>query len=178
MAAPKRSRIQVERDRLTIAELHLKGWTQQRIADWLGLNKSNICRELKKIKAQWQAETIEDHNLYVQQELRRLAMLEAEHWDAWTRSQQSKEITHFEKLLVGKDESGSPVGRVKQGTRAEQRVGDVVFLNGIQKVIDSRCKLLGLYPTEREAAAEIHLNESQLSVIGQLMGEASRATDN
>jgi IS30 family transposase len=57
--------------------LHLKGWSQQRIADLLELDKSNICRELKKIKDQWKAEAIEDHNLYVQQELRRLAMLEA-----------------------------------------------------------------------------------------------------
>lgn len=174
MAANKRSKIQRERDRLTIAELLLKGWSQQRIADWLDLDKSGISREVRAIKAQWQVETIEDHNLYVQQELRRLAMLEAEHWDAWERSQQSKETTHLEKLLVGKDESGSPMGRVRQGTRAEARVGDVVFLNGIQKVIDSRCKLLGLYPTERESAAEIHLNDSQLSVIGQLMGEAQR----
>lgn len=177
MAAPKRSKIQHERDRLTIAELHLKGWTQQRIADFLELDKSNICRELKKIKAQWQAQTIEDHNLYVQQELRRLAMLEAELWDGWTRSQESREVSLNEKNLTGKDTSGNPVGRLKVATRVEQRTGDISFLGGIQRVIDSRCRLLGLYPSERDSAAEIHLNDSQISVIGQLMKEANGSTN-
>jgi len=172
VAENKRSRIQRERDRLTIAELLLKGWTQQRIADFLELDKSGICREVKKLKAQWQAETAEDRNLYIKQELRRLAMLEAEHWAAWERSQQSRETTSLEKLLVGKDEGGSPVGRVKQGTRAEQRVGDVVFLNGIQRVIDSRCKLLGLFPTDNNSESQVYLSDAQLGVIGSLMREA------
>jgi len=111
VAANKRSKIQRERDRLTIAELLLKGWSQQRIADWLDLDKSNICREVKKIKTQWQAETIENHNFYIQSALRRLAMLEAEHWAAWERAQCSKETTHLEKLLTGNDDSGAPTGK-------------------------------------------------------------------
>lgn len=111
MTAPKFSKIQRERDRLTIGELHLKGWSQQQIADFMELNKSHICRELQKVKIAWKAEPIEEHRLYVQKELRRLAILEAEYRAAWERSQ--------------------------------QQAGDAVFLNGIQKVIDTRCKLLG-----------------------------------
>ena len=146
MAAPKRLKIQRERDRLTIAELYLKGWSQQRIGDFLELDKSNICRELKKIKTQWKQETIEEHNLYVQQELSRLSMLEAEYWDGWERSQQSRESSSLEKLVTGRDEAGSPQGRVRQATRSQQQVGDAIFLNGVAKVIDTRCKLLALYP--------------------------------
>lgn len=171
MAAPKRSKIQRERDRLTIAELHLKGWSQQRIADFLELDKSNICREIKKIKEQWKAETIEEHSLYVQQELRRLAMLEAEYWAGWERSQQGKETSLTEKLATGKDEQGNALGRVKLATRTEQRVGDAIFLNGIQKIIDARCKLLGLYPTDDNSASQVQLSDAQLSVIGSLMKE-------
>lgn len=140
MAAPKRSKIQRERDRLTIAELSLKGWSQQRIADFMELNKSNICRELKKIKAAWKTETIDEHGLYVQKELQRLSMLEAEYWAGWERSQQSKESSLDERLGTGGGER-----RVKLATRTEQRVDEAIFLNGIQKVIEARCKLLGLY---------------------------------
>lgn len=153
MAAPKRSKIQRERDRLTIAELHLKGWSQQRIADFLELDKSNICRELKKIKDQWKAEAIEDHNLYVQQELRRLAMLEAEYWAGWERSQQGKETSLTEKLATGKDEAGQVLGRVKQATRTEQKVGDAAFLNGILSCVKERARLLDLYPKEAKPEA-------------------------
>ncbi len=170
MAAPKRSKIQRERDQLTIAELHLKGWTQQRIADHLELDKSNICRELKKIKAGWKSETIEDHNLYVQQELRRLAMLEAEFWDAWQRSQEQRETSLTERLATGKNEAGEVLGRIRQATRSEQKVGEAAFLSGIQKVIDTRCKLLGLFPDEKSSAGNvIAFSDQQVDVLAQLM---------
>lgn len=172
MAAPKRSKIQRERDRLTIAELHLKGWSQQRIADFLELDKSNICRELKNVKAEWKAEAIEDHNFYIQQELRRLAMLEAEYWAGWERSQEGRETSVNEKLVTGKDQAGNALGRVKLATRTEQRIGDAAFLSGVQKVIDARCKLLGLYPTDDNSASQVHLSDAQLSAIGSLMKEA------
>lgn len=177
MAAPKRSKIQRERDRLTIAELYLKGWSQQKIADFLELNKSGICRELKKIKQNWKAETIEEHGLYVQQELKRLAMLEAEHWAAWQRSQESRETNSLEKLVSGKDAAGSPVGRLKQNTRSQQQVGDAVFLTGIQRVIDVRCKLLGLYPSQEATAGQsITFSEGQLGVLGKLMADADNVS--
>jgi hypothetical protein len=35
MPAPKRSKIQRERDRATISTLYLQGWTQQRIAEYM-----------------------------------------------------------------------------------------------------------------------------------------------
>ena len=181
MAAPKRSKIQRERDRLTIADLHLKGWNQQKIADFLELNKSNICRELKKIRAAWQAETIEQHGLYVQKELKRLSMLEAEYWSAWERSQQSKESSLKERLgLDGDGES-----RVKIAKRTEQRVGDPAFLTGVQKVIDSRCKLLGLHPDAHSQDANNPtgtgggLSDSAADVIrSQILGIRTNAQPN
>lgn len=98
-------------------------------------------------------------------------MLEAEYWAGWERSQQGKETSLTEKLATGKDEQGNALGRVKLATRTEQRVGDGAFLNGIQKVIDARCKLLGLYPTDDNSASQVQLSDAQLSVIGSLMKE-------
>jgi len=155
----------------------LKGWNQQRIADFLELDKSGICRELKKIKTEWKAATIEDHNLYIQQELRRLAMLEAEYWAAWERSQQSKESSLNERLATGKDESGQALGRVKLATRTEQRIGEAAFLNGILNCLKERAKLLGLYPEEATAGQSITLSDGQLGVLGQLMGENHVSND-
>lgn len=178
MAAPKRSKIQRERDRLTIAELYLKGWSQQRIADLLELDKSNICRELKKIKEQWKSQAIEDHNLYVQQELRRLAMLEAEYWAGWETSQQSKEISLNERLATGRDEVGQVLGRVKQATRTEQKVGDATFLNGVLSCVKERARLLDLYPKEvkpEATQAETQLKD-YLTYLASKNGNHSSAT--
>lgn len=161
MTGPKRSKIQQERDRLTIAELYLKGWSQQRIADFLELDKSNISREIKKVKASWKAEAIEDYGIYVQGELRRLAMLESEYWAGWERSQQSREVSMNERLATGKDELEQFLSRIKQSTRTEQRVGDAVFLNGILSCIKERAKLLDLYPKETKQQESVEA-EGQL----------------
>ena len=77
---PKRSKIQRERDRVTMAELHLKGWTMARIGEYLELHESTVSRELKKVKQAWKAESVRDYDLHVVEELRRLAMVEAVSW--------------------------------------------------------------------------------------------------
>lgn len=143
MAAPKRSKIQRERDRATIAELYLKGWSQSRIGEYLELDQSNVSRELKKIKANWKAESTRDYDLYVQEEVRRLSIIEAEYWDGWQRSQTSKEQTLQEKLTEVAEGSDS---KVKAQKRTESRVGDPRFLEGLLKCVDQRAKLLDLYP--------------------------------
>jgi hypothetical protein len=141
MAAPKRSKIQRERDRATIAELYLKGWTQAKIASYLELNQSQISRELSKVKARWQAESIQNYDLHVVEQLRRLAMLEAEFWAAWEQSRLPKESTSSQKR-------GSKIAVAK---RTESRAGNPQFLQGVQWCIDRRCKLLGLdAPTKNE----------------------------
>jgi len=178
MVGARRSKIQLERDRLTISELHLKGWSQQRIADHLEVDKSTICREIKKIKAAWKAEVIEDHDILVKQELRRLAMLEAEYWDAWQRSQQQRDTSFSERLATGKNEAGEVLGRIRQATKSEQKVGEAVFLNGIQRVVDSRCKLLGLFPEEKSGAGSaISFSDQQVSVLSQLMQVSDNTTN-
>lgn len=143
--ANKRSPIQRERDELTIAELNLKGWTQRAIADHLELSVSMVNATLKKIKNQWAKQKLEDTDLAMKQELKRLSMLEAEYWKAWERSQGDQEVTLSERLAsAGKGGQDGSIGRLKTATRIERKVGDVQFLNGINKVIESRCKIRGL----------------------------------
>lgn len=143
--ANKRSPIQRERDELTIAELNLKGWTQRAIADHLEISVSMVNATLKKIKQQWAKQKLEDTDLAIKQELKRLSMLESEYWKAWERSQGDRELTLSERLATaGKDGQANKVGRLKTATRVESSVGDPQFLNGVAKVIDARCKLRGL----------------------------------
>ena len=91
MPPGKRSKVQQERDRATISELYLRGWTQAKIGEYLELNQSNISREFTKVKAAWKQQAISDCDLHIAEQLRRLGMIEAEHWVAWQRSQTAKE---------------------------------------------------------------------------------------
>lgn len=180
MAANKRSKIQRDRDRQTISELLLKGWTHQRIADLLEVDRSMVTKDAKAIRAGWKAEALEDTDIYVRAELHRIAMLEAEYWDAWQRSQQDKQTTVQERLssLIESDSSDGSGGRSKVLLRKEQRTGELAALNGIVKCIELRSKLLGLFPeASATAGGQVHLNENQLSVIASLMGEQHGAAN-
>lgn len=153
MAAPKRSKIQQLRDRATIAELYLKGWSQIRIGEFLELNQSNISRELTKIKAGWKAETNRDYDLVVEEQLHRLSMVELQYWDGWQRSQIIKEQTMQERMNEAVESSKAKVQR-----RTETRVGDPRFLEGIIKCVQERGKLLDLYPSHSDRSEAISSN--------------------
>lgn len=152
----KRSKIQQERDRLTISELYLKGWSQWRIGEYLEVDQSTICRELKKIKQAWKAEAVRDYDLHVDEQLRRLAMLEAEHWEAWQRSQTAKEQSLSEKMA---EAASGGDAKTKIQRRTETRIGDPRFLEGLLKCNQERSKLLDLYPSANsdQSAAEQNL---------------------
>ena len=157
MAAPKRSKIQRERDRVTISELYLKGWSQAKIGEYLELNQSQISRELSKIKAAWKAEATRDYDLHVDEQLRRLAMVESEYWEGWERSQTAKEQSLQEKLT---EAATSRDSKAKIQRRTETRIGDPRFLEGLIKTIQERSKLLDLYPasnSDQSVAAEQNL---------------------
>lgn len=165
MAAQKRSKIQRERDRVTISELYLKGWSQAKIGEYLELNQSQISRELSKIKAAWKAEATRDYDLHVDEQLRRLAMVEAEYWSGWERSQTAKEQSLQEKLTeaaTSRDSKDRDSNAKIQG-RTETRVGDPRFLEGIVKCNQERSKLLDLYPTSSAPTSDSNASAPGLS---------------
>lgn len=155
MAAPKRTKIQRERDRVTIAELYLKGWTQAKIADYLELSQPGIWRELKKIKELWIQESIHNYDLFVTEQLYRLSMIESELWQGWQRSQEDKEQSIHEKLIGAADSD-----RLKAQRRTESRVGDVRFLDKLLECIEQRCRLLGLYNQPNNVVTASNVNNN------------------
>ncbi len=169
----KRSKTQRQLDRATVGRLTLQGWSQSDIAQYLELDQSTISRDLKAIEQQWKQSAVRDFDLDRQAELERLALLEKEHWAAWERSQQGKETSSLEKLVLGKDDAGQLLGRIKQATRSEQRIGDVQFLNGVGKCIEIRAKLLGLFPSEKTGSGSaIAFTDSQIDLLATLMKES------
>lgn len=147
MVGLRRSKIQQERDRVTIAELYLKGWNQARIGEYLEVDQSTICRELKKIKAAWKAESVRDYDLHVDMQLHRLALVEAQYWSGWERSQAAKEQSLSEKMA---EVASGGDSKTKIQRRTETRIGDPRFLEGLLRCNQERSKLLDLYPSDRE----------------------------
>lgn len=175
MAKP-RSKIQRERDLAIVAELRLKGYTQLQIADQLEVTQANVSRDLKVLEKKWRESALRDFDLDRTMTLEKLRLAEKEYWDAWQRSQESKETSVREQLRNAiSSESGGPIagnGRVRLSTKTEQKTGEAVFLNGVVKCVELQAKLLGLFPEgATNIGGSIQLNESQLGTIAALMGE-------
>lgn len=150
MAAPKRTKTERVQHRALIAELLLKNWTQAAIGQYLEISQSQVSRELRRIKEDWKKESERDFELSIQQELKRLELIERTYWEAWEKSLQPKESTSSEK-------KGS---ELKVGKRSEQRAGNPAFLKGVMDCIDRRCKLLGLdAPIKSEVTSALSVSQ-------------------
>jgi predicted DNA-binding protein YlxM (UPF0122 family) len=178
MPGKRREGIQIERDRQTIMELACKGWSMQKIADYLEVSKTTVHRELGVVKQAWLDSTIEDRSLYVKQELQRLSMVESEYWAAWERSQ-SPQTTLTESDIAPEDaieaQMNEAIGgssALKLSKRTQTTAGNPQFLGGVVKVIETRSKLLGLFPDGSTAGSQLQMSDQQLQVLGELMKES------
>lgn len=160
MGAPKRSRAQRQRDLDQISALYLKGWRQVDIAEEIGVTQQQIAYDLKEIHARWRESSVRNLDEAKAMELARLDELEREYWAAWERSKGEKtKARQFGKM----DADGQ-----RQIERAvmekEQLIGNPAFLAGVEKCIDMRCKLLGIYAPTRLDAWMRNLDLGKLSL--------------
>lgn len=138
MAERSRTEEERERDLERIAELYVRGYTQQAIANEIGVSRSQIAYDLKTIRTRWQASTLRNFDAAKEEELSKLDAVEQEAWDAYRRSQKEKQKTVTEKV------EGDSSGRTKAQVTKETANGDPRFLAIIQTCIDRRCKILGI----------------------------------
>jgi acyl-CoA-binding protein len=156
----------------------LQGKTQQEIANFLELDRSMVSREVKAIRQEWKQSSVRDFDESRGQKLAELEVVKSELWQAWQESKQQKETTLQEQIALldegGTDGAGK---RIKVATKQQSTTGDVAYLSGIVSCIKEESKLLGLYPEETTAGQSITLSDSQLGVLGQLMGERHVSDD-
>jgi hypothetical protein len=138
-----------------VASYYVKGWTAPKIAEIMNtlfypergqlvtvnMTRKDINRAIKI----WQASVLTDTAQRVVVELTKLDHLEAAYWEGWERSKEDAVTTLSES-------GGGPRGNTnKDRTLRVGQAGDARFLDGINKVIDQRCKLMGLNkPVEPE----------------------------
>lgn len=172
MAAPKRSAIQIERDREEIARRYLHGETQQQIADALEMTRQMIGYDLKAIQEAWRASALRNFDEAKAQELAKIDEVEREAWDAWFNSKKPRLITFKETVLQGKqrpsqtldvlddddeEDETEDIGafeellnaRTKERVTREEMLGDPRFLLIVHSCIERRSKLLGLDEPEK-----------------------------
>jgi hypothetical protein len=113
MPRPQSDRHAALARRARAAELYVRGWTQQRIADHLNVTQQAVCRALKLIRREWRAARLRNYDQLVDEQLPRIDAIEAAAWDGWERS------------------------------RAAGGAGNVRFLAVALNCVERRCKLIG-----------------------------------
>lgn len=125
-----------------IAQLYfVRRWTQARIGDYFGITADAVSKRIKNMKKEWRNSKLENADIFVKQELLKLAKLEEEAWDAWYRSIGKSVST---KTIKGEDDSVSSTIITEN-----ELVGDPRFLQRLENISSIRAKLLGLNAPDR-----------------------------
>ena len=160
-----RSAAQVSADRMAIARLALKEYTQLEIANMLEISQSTVSRELQKLREDWKAAAVRDISLERGRVVTKIRMVQHEAWNSWQLSLQSQKSTLYE--VAGSDavsrfmdsqgadegeevEEGdrAPIGRQKYRQTEKQPTGNPSYLRVLLEAIRDESRLLDLYPKE------------------------------
>ena len=131
-------------DDARIAELYLRGWTQAAIGREFNVTQQAISKRVMIIIEEWRDAAIHDISLLKAGELEKLSVLEGQYWDAWEKSQRDfKETTK----TTGIDLIGDAIN--KKIVKERKVAGEAVYLEGIRKCIELRCKILGVQEADK-----------------------------
>ncbi len=157
MAANKRTKTQIQKDRVEIARLYLQGETQAAIGQKLGLVQQQIGYDLKAIQKEWLKSSLIDFNDAKARELAKIDSLEITYWIAWDRSNKAKRT----ETTTVRGEDGQTISVT---IKEEQLTGDKRFLNGVESCIDKRIKIFGLAaPVKQELSGELKIEDVGLT---------------
>jgi predicted transcriptional regulator len=153
MAETKRTPEQREEDLVVITRMYLQGKRQYEIAEVIGVTREQISYDLKEIRTRWRESTLVDFNEMKQRELEKIDLLEETYWAAWQRSIQEKTKTRTSK--TGDTNSAS--------IEKETLLGDPRFLQGVERCVDMRAKILGTYaPVKMDSSVSVEITSAEL----------------
>lgn len=147
MAAHKlRTTQQRDAVRADIAARYKAGATQTAIGAALGLTQQQISYYLKGLLVEWRTQAGADMDAKLQQELAKLDWLEAEAAREYERSKkpiQKRQVVTEATVVEGKEPT--PAQLVKTTETTEGRLGDPHYLDLIDRCVDRRLRIFGLY---------------------------------
>ena len=126
---PQNNQKLIEARRAKVADFFLKGYSQQKIAEFLGISQPQVSRDLKAITKAWQHSAELSINKVKAQDLMKLRRLEVELNEGWSRSKY--------KIITEKNSQG------EEEEKAIPLDGNPKFLEGVLRVIQRRADMLG-----------------------------------
>src|SRR3954468_5397567 len=160
--------------RRSVAADYLSGMSQQELAAKCQVSQPTISRDLEAIRQEWKHSALIDFAQAKAREVAKIDNLEAEYWRAWRCSIGEKTKTRTRKIPGN--------GVIAVSVEKDQRLGNAVFLQGVQWCISERCQIFGVYEATkvalvdwRKAVEEQGLDASE--VFEQMVNAYIKATD-
>jgi hypothetical protein len=144
-----------------VIEYYLRKWPQRKIATQLGIHPNQVARHIASAKQRWLTSIVHNFDQLRNEELSKIDLLEQTYWQAYEDSKTPLKTTlEIQRLRDAGTET----------TTAESH-GDSRFLQGVERCIERRCKLLGLdAPTKIEQ--DVLIREYVGVSIDAVMGKA------
>jgi hypothetical protein len=159
----KRDLAQREHDLMIVSQAYLRGKSVKEICKIVNdqhkeqgldieLAINTLYDDIQEIHTRWINSSMIDFDEAKGRELDEWNNLERAYWDAWERSLVAKTIDEHQDIydeVAFAMEKVMPVHRTKTRKKVEERDGNVVYLQGVERCITERCKIIGLYSPER-----------------------------
>ena len=186
MARTKRTKSKREAHLHQIQIWYVQGKLQADIAEKLDISQQQVSYDLKELQKRWHKASMQTISEAKSRELAKIDTLEMVYWEAWENSCRVAEIkTQKLKGVLRKyeDEDGkivseSPAEQVRiqkgqSGDRAGElaaQSGDPRFLQGVERCIQQRCKIMGVESAVKNFNFDIDIASL---TVGQLARIAS-----
>jgi DNA-binding transcriptional ArsR family regulator len=151
-----RSKAQKIKDGETIADLYLKGNSIRKIAEIMGLSKSIVSSDLTKLYDKWKERTMRDIGEIKGRELAKLEKIETELWVLFEKSKDDS-VRTMTKVSGSKSTGKSP--SAERIETVQKNIGDAKILDSISKVVEQKCRLLGLEKIKVEVSGSIETEQ-------------------
>lgn len=150
---PKTDEVEVDSRREKVAGMYRRGMLQSHIAKELGINQSNVSRDLKQIRSEWLDSRVRDFDAAKEIELQKIDEVERQSWAAWERS-----VGVVERRTTRKKDAGERSETEATVVKTYQ-AGDPRYLKNVLDCIERRCKILGLDAPEKHADTDSKGND-------------------
>jgi len=155
----QRTNEEIERDRVLIARMYVRGKSQHEMMLSLNamysehpLSANVIYMDLQAIRKSWLQSSLIDFNTAKAKELARLDETEREAWEAWERSKDKHVRIEYDvaddQVPFSVDKVAN-VHRTRKHKMVEATVGDIKYLEMVERMIKMRCDILGLFEAKK-----------------------------
>lgn len=141
---PQNKKTDIQKRRTEIARYYFQGKTQHEIASLVSMSEGQVSQDLKHLREEWKKQRLKDIDEKIAVELAKIDNLERKYWEAWEKSVENyKKKSQKVKGSIKSEDGSKPDYRELTETEVIE-FGEPRYLQGIERCIDKRCKLLGL----------------------------------